>query len=121
MPADRAGELRDKIGFYQPVASDDGYGNTTNGFSGSATFTCAANIKPKLGGEQVLSGRLTGTNLVNVTVRVSSSTNSVTTAWKAKDERKGVAYNVRSIIDPFQGTSKQGRFLEMLCEQGVAI
>lgn len=116
----RAGDLRSRVGFYAPVAADDGYGNTNAPFAATATFTVAANIKPKLGGEQVLAGRLSGTNLVNITVRRSTQTKTVTDAWLAKDARSGVPYNIRSIIDPDEGKSGAGTWLEMLCEKGAA-
>lgn len=116
-----AADLRDKVGFYKRTAAGDGYGNTQAGFPGTPEFPAvAANIAPRLGGEQVLADRLTGVNLVNITVRKSSSTATVEPDWRAKDERTAEVYNIRSIIDPNKGTSSQGRFLEMLCEKGVA-
>lgn len=126
MPNLQAGDLRSKVGFYKrgeigadsPPAPD--YGTTETDFPAEPEFTCAANIRPRLGGEQVLASRLTGTNLVNITVRQSTSTGLVDTAWRAKDERLGVVYNIRSIIDPDQNTPQHGRFWEMLCEEGVA-
>jgi SPP1 family predicted phage head-tail adaptor len=116
----QAGDLRSKVGFYAPVSGDDGYGNETTGFGATADFTVSANIKPRLGGETVLAGRLTGTNLVNVTVRKSTQTAAVTPAYRLKDERIGVIYNIRSIIDPDEGKPSHGTWLEMLCEKGVA-
>jgi head-tail adaptor len=117
----QAGDLRDRIGFYKRIEIEDEFGNTTGGYGPVPDFSVAANVKPKLGGETVLAGRLTGTNYVNVTVRQSSQTRQVTVDWMAKDERKGVSYNVRSIIDPLQGQSGQGAWFEMLCEEGVAV
>ncbi len=121
----QAGDLRSKVGFYQrgtrgadSPAVDDG--NYETEFPDEPEFTCSANIKPRLGGEQVLASRLEGTNLVNITVRKSSDTVQVGTAWRAKDERSGSIYNIRSVIDPYENTSDHGKFLEMLCEKGVA-
>jgi head-tail adaptor len=116
-----AGDLRDRIGFYSRIQIDDGAGNVEGGYDSAPNFTVSAGVRPKLGGEAVLAGRLTGTNYVNVTVRQSSLTRQVNVDWMARDERKGVAYNIRSIIDPLQGKPGQGAWLEMLCEEGVAI
>lgn len=122
-----AGDLRDRVGFYQremlgansPDVPD--YGNTLGEFPADPEFDAVpANIKPRLGGEAVLAGRLEGKNLVNITVRQSAATAAVTTDWRAKDERKGTIYNIRSIIDPDEHTPQHGRFWEMLCEKGVA-
>lgn len=116
----RADDLRDRVGFYQRVNASDGYGNSEGEFPAEQEFTVAANIKPRLGGEGVLAGRLQGTHLSNVTVRVSAQTRQVTEAWRVKDERTGEVYNIRSIIDPEQQSHRRGRFLEMLCEKGVS-
>jgi len=116
----QAGELSARVGFFKPVVADDGKGNRTAGFAGTADFTLAARIVPRLGGEQVLAGRLTGTDYVNITVRASGESKSVTPDWRAIDARTGDVYNIRSIIDPDEGTAQRGRFLELLCEKGVA-
>lgn len=124
MPSLQAGDLRDRVGFYKRPASgnspDSDYGSVEGEFSDTSEFECDANIKPRLGGEAVLAARLTGTNLVNITVRKSSRTVLVTTAWRARNERSNVLYNIRSIIDPYENTPDHGRWLELLCEQGVA-
>lgn len=117
----RAADLRDRVGFYQRAMTSDGYGNSQGDFPDEPEFTAAANIKPRLGGEQVLAGRLQGTNLANITVRSSYLTRQVGTDWKLKNERTGEVYNIRSIIDPEQAAGKQGMFLEMLCEEGVSV
>lgn len=113
----QAGNLKWKIGFYARVASSDDYGNTNYVYESNPEFTYSAAVKPKLGGEAILAGRLSGSNFVNITVRSSSDTLRITTDWRAKDERSGVLYNIRSNpIDP----DGKGQWLEMLCEQGVA-
>lgn len=113
----RAGELKWRIGFYARTATSDDYGNTRFVYEGSPEFVVAASVKPKLGGEAVLAGRLSGTNFVNITVRSSPDTLSITTDWRAKDEDSGKVYNIRSgPIDP----DGKRMWLELLCEEGVA-
>lgn len=119
-PVMGAGDLRDKVGFYKRVTASDGYGNNEGEFGVSAEFEAPALIRPRLGGEAVLAARLTGQGLANITVRTCTDTLLVTTDWRVKNERTGEVYNVRSIIDPDQGTPRHGRFLEMLCERGVS-
>lgn len=117
----QAGELRARVGFYRPViVSDDGAGNTISGFAPAPVFQTAANIRPRLGGEAMLAGRLSGRNVVNITVRASSATRMVDETWKVRDERLAIDYNVRSIVDPHEGDAQHGLWLEMLCEKGVA-
>lgn len=120
-----AGDLRYRIGFYQrggpvggsPPPPDYGSGG---GYSDTATFVTYGNIVPRLGGEQVLAARLTGRNLVNITVRQSSETEAVDTDWICKNEDSDEQYNIRSVIDPHEGDTDHGLWFEMLCEKGVA-
>lgn len=116
-----AGRLRDRVGFYPLLPSvNDGYGNEVSGHASLPSFQCSAAIEPKLAGETVLAGRLTGRDLVNITVRRSSLTATVDPTWKVRDERSRREYNIRSIIDPLRGKAGQNAWLEMLCEAGVA-
>src|SRR5262245_42961631 len=117
-----AGDLRNRVGFYQRGASSPDvpdYGSG-GGYPETATFITFARIVPRLGGEQVLAARLTGKNFVDITVRQSSETDDVDTDWIAKDEDDGTVYNIRSVIDPHQGDTDHGLWFEMLCEKGVA-
>ncbi len=58
---------------------------------------------------------MAGTNFDNITVRHSSQTVLVDTDWMAKNERTGVKYQIRSIVNPDQKKA----FIEMLCERGA--
>jgi len=120
----QAGDLRSKFGFYKrptPPSSGAEYGVPQGpAFPATPEFVCAANVRPRLGGEQVLADRLGGTNVVNITVRQSSRTRRVDAGWRAKDERSGTLYNIRSVIDPNEGAPEHGQWLEMLAERGVA-
>lgn len=113
----RAGELNWKIGFYARVAGGDDYGNTNYVYADTPEFVYSASVKPKLGGEAILAGRLSGSNFVNIVVRSTLDTRRITSDWRAKDERTGTVYNIRS--GPIDLDGKR-RWLEMLCEQGVA-
>ena len=115
-----AGDLRERVGFYSRVSLDDGYGNTQAGYDSIPEFILSANIKPRLGGEQpgrLRAGHDVGTNFDNITVRYSSLSAQVDTDWVCKNERTGVVYNIRSIINPDQ----KKQFIELLCEKGVAV
>lgn len=121
-----AGELRYRVGFYQrnapgAIGSPDTDYGSDGGYPTTATFITYADIAPKLGGEQVLAGRLVGKNLANITVRQSTETNAIDVDWKCKNEDSGEIYNIRSVIDPHQGGVKHGFWWELLCEEGVAI
>jgi len=113
----QAADLQDRVAFYRRVTGDDGYGNIEGGFDPNPAFPAvAAQIKPKLGGEDVFAARIAGRNPVNITVRKSNNTEQVTTDWAAKNARTGETYNIRSVIDP----DGKNAWLEMLCEKGTA-
>jgi len=112
-----AGDLRFRVGFFQRALQSDGYGNTQSEFPDDPEFTVSAAIVPKLGGESIQAARLVGRKHVNITVRSSGVTRMVSESWKARDMRSGVDYNIRSIIDP----DGKRQWIEMLCEEGVAV
>ena len=114
----QAAELDARVAFHRRATIDDGYGNVEGGFDPNPAFPAvAAQIRPKLGGEEVFAARLGGRNPVNIIVRKSNNTEQVTTDWAAKNTRSGEVYNIRSVIDP----DGENRWLEMLCEQGAPI
>lgn len=120
-----ASDLRSRVGFHKKTTappSNPDYGESGEGeFSDTPEFVCAANIRPRLGGEAILAARLTGVEHATITVRQSSDTRLVTTDWKVVDQHTDLAYNIRSIIDPDQNTPRQGAMFELLCQAGVAI
>lgn len=113
-----AGDLRHVVTFAERDTVEDEYGNPSTGWVDR--FTVRANITPRLGGETVEAARLAGRQPVVIRVRISPDTRKVTTDWKATDQN-GIAYNIRTTVDPFLGDSKHGMYLDMLAESGVAV
>jgi len=114
----QAGEFgRMRIGFFRHPLHSDGYGSTEGDYSDEPEFVMSAKVRNKLGGETVQAARLEGRKFVNITVQSCLAVRAVSTAWKARDMRAGVDYNIRSIIDP----DGKRQWVEMLCEEGVAV
>lgn len=109
-----ARQLRDRVAFEKRDVVPDGLGNDEGDFA--LVFSCAAGIRAKLGGEAIAAARLAGEQPVLVTVRSSEATRTVKTDWRARNERTGELYNIRSIADP----DGDGYWLELLCQAGVA-
>lgn len=109
-----AGELTHKVAFDVRTNGDDGYGNPVEDFV--EQFIVSAKVQPKFGGETVLASRLAGQQPVLIVVRQSSQTVQITPEWRCRDARSGTEYNIRSIVDP----DDSGKFLELLCQSGVA-
>src|SRR5262245_19554970 len=114
-----AGDLRYRVTFSQPNSTTDEYGNVTTGWVDR--FTVAANITPRLGGETVEAARLAGRQPVVIRVRRSTDTAQVRSDWKATNTNDGTEYNIRTAVDPFQGSPDHGKWMELLAEAGVAI
>ena len=110
-----AGDLRERIAFEKREAGeDDGYGNTEATWK--VQFIVWAQVIPRLGGETVLAARLSGTQPYTIRIRSSSSTRLITPEWRARHERDGTIYNIRSIANP----DMKDRYLDLLVDTGVA-
>lgn len=106
--------MRRRIAFQTRNVSPDGAGNVeTTGWT--PQFTRAAQVRPKLGGEEVTAARLQGTQPVTITVRSDSQTRTIATTWRANDQRNGIAYDIKSISNPDQ----KNIYLELMCVAGV--
>lgn len=95
-----AGDLRERLHFQRRAIGDDGFGGEATG-EFETVFTCAARRRPLKGGEGVMASRLNGVQPYIVTVRQSSQTRSVTTAWRIVDARNPRrVMNITAISDP---------------------
>lgn len=113
----RAGDLRHKIGFFKRQTTDDGYGNTETGFPDVPEVQVFGRVAAKFGGETVLAQRLQGHQIYTITVRQSSLTEDIDSAWMAKDMNEGTVLAIQSgPVDP----DDSGAFYEFLAQTGVA-
>lgn len=119
MPDSGAGELRQRVEFARPDQVEDEYGNVSTGWQ--TMFTVAANITPRLGGETIEAARLAGRQPVIIRVRQSTDTQQIRTDWRATNTQNGIAYNIRTAVDPNEGDVEHGKWIDMLAEAGVAI
>ncbi len=117
--ADGAGELRGRATFARPNSVEDDYGNVSTGWQDM--FTVSANFTPRLGGESVEASRLAGRQPVVIRVRKSPDTAQIRTDWRATNVQTGTAYNIRTAVDPDEGNTSHGKWIDMMAEAGVAI
>lgn len=112
-----AGQLRHRLGFFKRQVTDDGFGNTETAFSDTPDFQVFGEVVARFGGEAVQAARLQGEQVYLLTVRQSSLTENVTTAWMAKDMNEGTIFAIQSgPVDP----DDSGAFYEILVKSGVA-
>lgn len=113
-----AGSLRGRVLVQKRGPATDELGNPVPGGDVWATqFETGAGFKAKLGGEQVLAGRLQGTQTYVVTIRQSVAARLITPEWRLVDARNEKrVFNIRSLSDPLDN----GQWLELLVQDGVA-
>lgn len=115
-----AGDLTERFAFEARPEGNDGRGNAVVG-DFSAVFEMRAQVFAETGrGEAVMAARLSGRPLITVRVRQCRATKAVTTDWRLRDVRTSAIYNVRDIADPFRHLPERGKWLDLLCEGGVA-
>lgn len=109
----RAGALRERVHCQFAAAEDDGWGNPLPGAGEFETqFTVSAGMKPRTGGEGVDAARLGGNQPFVVTVRNTSQTRQITTAWRLVDARGDG--RVLEITSPPADPDGRNQWLEFL-------
>lgn len=106
--------LNEKVRFESPAPFDDGYGNTTHGWT--PEFSCRAQFIYARGGESVEAARLQGRSIFKVRIRQCAAARGIQQSWRMVDARRGTAYNIREID---QISDRQWVYL--LVESGVAV
>lgn len=109
-----SGELRDLMAFEEPSASAADGGVVSGAWS--ERFRRLVAIENARGNETVDSRRLQGVNPVMITVRSSSQTRTVTSAWRLRHVLTSEYYNVRSVIP-----HPDREWINLFCETGVAV
>src|SRR5690554_4862344 len=113
----RRGALRDRLHFQARGSIDDGWGNSVPGAGAFATeFTMDAAMRPRIGGEEVTAARLDGRQPYVVTVRNTTETRGITTAWRAVDARD--SNRIFNIVSPPADPDGRNQWIEFLVEQG---
>ncbi|SFV33183.1 Phage head-tail joining protein [Devosia crocina] len=113
----RAGALRERVHCQFAPPLDDGWGNPLPGVGDFATqFTISAAMTPRTGGEGVDAARLGGSQPFVVTVRNTSQTRQITTAWRLLDARNDK--RVFAITSPPADPDGKNQWLEFLAVEG---
>ncbi|MBL4767636.1 MAG: head-tail adaptor protein [Rhodobacteraceae bacterium] len=108
------GAMRHAVAFDERGTASDGAGGTSTNWVES--FSCRAEFIHLRGGESVIASRLEGKHVQVIRVRAFLASKLVTTDWRVRNTRNSDVFNVRDITP-----SNDGRYLEFLCEKGVAV
>lgn len=111
-----AGQLNERIAFdsREPIdPAEPDSGNTEGDFA--ERFVLWARAQFLRGTEAVMASRLEGRQPVVFTVRASSLSRQITTEWRARDTRTGIAYAIRSVT-----ATEDRAFMDILAESGIA-
>lgn len=87
--------LIESVAFDLPTTTTDAYGAAVNGWT--EQFTARAKMKYERGREAGQAGRVTGTNVFKVCLRSSTQSRGLTTEYRMRDIRRGIAYNIREV------------------------
>lgn len=109
-----AGSLSERVVFMQQVEGDDGYGGVITGWAD--VFEDAARLQPRMGSEPVIAARLTGVQPYTLYVRSSVATRAVTPAWRVRNKRTGIEYNIKTCVN----VDERNAMLEMMVVSGEA-
>lgn len=104
-----AGSLRDNVEFLKLVSVPDGGGGSTN--SWVAQFQARAAIKVLKAGENVLAGRLQGTQTLVATVRYQAAVAAVDGTWRLRNVHTDSEYNIRAVTP-----DTRHQWVDVLCE-----
>ncbi len=113
-----AGQLHERIAFdsREPVdPAEPDSGNTEGDFAERFVLWAWARARYLRGTEAVMASRLEGRQPAIITVRASSLSRQITTDWRARDTRTGIAYAIRGITP-----TEDRAFFDILAESGVA-
>lgn len=100
--------MPEAVALDEPKTTADEYGRT---LGWDQRFEARANFRYLRGGETVQAARLEGRQVVVVTIRQHAKSQAITSAWRMRDTRRGITYNVRSVVP-----TDDRRFLELTCE-----
>lgn len=118
MPRTRgAGDLTERVALDRRIEVNpdlpDDFGNTVSDWQ--EQFETSAGFIHLRGGESVMAGRLQGNSTLVIFVRASSQTRMITTEWRLRDVRTGIAYNI-SEASP----TTDRKWIDILAQSGVA-
>jgi SPP1 family predicted phage head-tail adaptor len=105
-----AGELREKIQLLKQVSVPDGGGGSIISWEVQAEAIRAA-IKVLKAGENVLAGRLQGTQTLVCTLRHQEALDDVDGTWRLRNVRTGSDYNIRAVTPDVRKL-----WVDVLCE-----
>lgn len=107
MPA--IGQMRERVTLQQENSVSDGQGGKVLAWAEVATFW--ARVEPVRGGEQLAAMRLEASQEYRVTIRQRTGvTAGMRLVWGTKN------LNIRTLTNP----DERGRFLQLICTEGVA-
>lgn len=109
-----AGQMKDLVAFEEPTEETGAYGIKAGPWL--ERFRRLASVEAMRGNEPVIAQRLIGVNPIMVTVRSSTQTRTVTSAWRVHHIITGARYNIRSVVP-----QPDREWIGLVCESGVAV
>ncbi len=108
------GPLQERVAFDEPVPGSNEVGHANVSFT--QRFRRYAEFRYNRGSEKVLAGALTGVASFKVRIAQSETARGITTAWRMRDVRRLIQYQIREI-----DKISDRRWIWLVVESGVAI
>lgn len=112
--AGKSGDLNWLVAFERPNSVDTD-GGIANGVW-SEVFRRLVAIEEMPGAEPVIAQRLQGVNPVNIRVRSSTQTRTITAGWRIRDPLRSTYYNIRSVVPDMNR-----EWIKLVCSVGDAV
>jgi SPP1 family predicted phage head-tail adaptor len=112
------GDLREEVEFQYRARVDDGKGNTVGPWT--YQFARRAKIHSQRGRNEVMAAKLAGVQPVIITVRCDDDTRRVTNAWRIKVKSGVHREKVFTIVGGIENPDMRQRYLDIICQAGVA-
>jgi len=112
------GDLRERVAFQKRADVDDGAGNRTGPWE--TVYSRRAQIKPQRGRNEVFAAKLAGVQPYIITVRCDTDTRKLTKAWRIKGASGIHRDKLFEILGGVENMDMRQRYLDIVCQAGVA-
>lgn len=110
------GRMTERVRFERRAAASDGLGSREGDWDPNAGFERWASFIMRPGSEAVTAARLEGRQPLTAVVYLDAYTRRLTPDWRMIELRTGRVFAIRAAED----MQRDGRFLSLVCETGVA-
>ena len=110
------GRMAERVRFERRADVADGYGSRQGEWDENSGFERWANFVMRPGSEAVTAARLEGRQPLTAVIYLDACARQITSDWRMIELRTGRVFAIHAVED----MQRDGRFLSIVCESGVA-